>query len=331
MKALVYAGPHALELRDVPEPRPEPGEVLVRIEAVGICGSDMHAYHGFDARRPPPLVLGHEAAGTVASGPRAGERVTVDPLVTCGHCAACTGGRSQLCRSRQIISMPPRPGAFAEVIRIPERNLVPIPDGCPTEHAALAEPIAVSYHAVHQGTRSLARPLSAARCCVLGGGAIGLAAALVLAMEGAAEIRLGEVGAERRRTAARIDGVRVYEPGGEGEPDAGSVDLVIDAVGARATRQAASRMAAPGGVIVHAGLLPGEDGLDIRRITLEEIVVTGTYCYTHADFADVVAAIAAGRLGPLDWFACRDLADGAAAFAEIDSGTLAPAKLMLRP
>ncbi len=330
MKALVYIGPHSLELGEVPEPVPGNDEVLVRVEAVGICGSDMHAYHGHDARRPAPLVLGHEAAGRITSGPRAGERVTVNPLVVCGTCRACEAGRAHLCPSRQILSMPPRPGAFAELVRVPERNLVAIPEDFPIAKAALAEPVAVSYHAVNQGARLLDLPLSAARCLVIGGGAIGLAAALVLAMQGAAEIFVAEPHAGRRATLARAGDFRCYAPGEAGAPQESSIDLIIDAVGAAATRASASALVRPGGVIVHAGLLPGMDGFDVRRITLQEIIVSGTYCYTPADFRATVNALASGRLGALDWFEERDLSQGITAFQDIDAGRAAAAKIVLR-
>ena len=213
---------------------------------------------------------------------------------------------------------------------MPERNLVPIPDDFPVAHAALAEPVAVSYHAVNQGGRLLGLPLPAARCLVLGGGAIGLAAALVLAMQGAAEIFVAEPNAARRDTVERAGPFRCYAPGESGEPKDGSIDLVVDAVGAVATRAAACRLVRPGGVIVHAGLLPGTEGLDIRRITLQEIIVSGTYCYTPADFRATVDALASGRLGPLDWFEERDLAQGIAAFQDIDAGRAAAAKIVLR-
>jgi L-iditol 2-dehydrogenase len=330
MKALVYTGPNAVELREEPEPVPAVGEALVRVEAVGICGSDMHAFHGHDSRRPPPLILGHEAAGRVLTGPLTGKRVAINPLVTCGACEACASGREHLCPSRQILSMPPRPGAFAEIVRAPERNLIEIPTSLDTARAALAEPIAVSYHAVNHGARLLARPLSAARCVVLGGGAIGLAAALVMAMSGGAEILIGESNPGRRETAARAGAFRCYAPEA-GEPAPSSVDLVVDAVGAAATRAAASRMVKPGGVIVHAGLLPGGEGLDIRKITLQEVIVTGTYCYTAPDFRATVQAMSDGRLGPLDWFEERALAEGPAAFRDLDSGAARSAKIVLRP
>lgn len=108
-------------------------------------------------------------------------------------------------------------------------------------------------------------------------------------------------------------------------------DLVIDAIGAAATRVAASAQARPGGVIVHVGLLPGVEGLDVRRITLQEIVVSGSYCYTPQDFAETLAAMATGALGKLDWFQTRPLADGAQGFADPDAGRIAAPKLVLQP
>src|SRR4051812_7951140 len=232
MKALVYTGPHALECRDAPEPTPGNDEVLVRVEAVGICGSDMHAYHGHDSRRPAPLVLGHEAAGRIVGGPYAGRRVAVNPLVTCGLCDACESGAPHLCAARELISMPPRPGAFAEIVRVPERNLVPVPDELAIEKAALTEPLAVCYHAVNHGARFLRRPLSAARCVVLGGGAIGLGSALVLAMQGAREISIAEPNAARRRTAAQAGDLPAHPPRRPGEPPPPPTDPLLPPGGA---------------------------------------------------------------------------------------------------
>jgi threonine dehydrogenase-like Zn-dependent dehydrogenase len=329
MKALVYLGPNSLELRDVPEPVVQAGEVLVRVEAVGICGSDMHAYHGHDSRRPPPLILGHEAAGRIASGPRAGERVTINPLVVDPACPYAIEGRSHLSPTRQIISMPPRPGAFAELVRIPTRNLVAIADDMTVTQAALAEPVAVSWHAVRLGVAKLHQPLATCRVVVIGGGAIGLAAALVARHFGAKQVRIGEANQLRRQTIASEEGFDTYGPG-DGDPDANSVDLVIDAVGANATRAAASSMVRPGGVIVHVGLLPGHDGLDIRKFTLQEITLTGTYCYTPVDFAQTVEALAKGWLGRLGWYEERALADGLQAFRDIDNGKARKPKLILR-
>jgi threonine dehydrogenase-like Zn-dependent dehydrogenase len=327
MKALVYTGPNNLVFRDEPDPVPEADEVLVRVEAVGICGSDMHAYHGFDARRPPPLILGHEAAGRIATGPRAGERVTINPLVVDPACPYAIEGRWHLSPTRQIISMPPRPGAFAELVRIPQRNLTTIPDTMPMDHAALAEPVAVSWHAVRIGMQRLHQPLASSKVVVLGGGAIGLAAALVARLFGARDLVLGETNPQRRATVLAEE-ISIYSPG-ENEPGDNSADLVIDAVGADATRAAACRMVRPGGVIVHVGLLPGAGGLDVRKITLQEITLAGVYCYTPADFAHCVEALATGRLGRLGWTESRPLGEGVRAFAEIDAGRVGAAKVVL--
>lgn len=331
MKALVYTGPHTLAFREEPDPVPRNDEVVVRVDAVGICGSDMHAYHGIDSRRPAPLILGHEAAGVALSGRFEGRRVTINPLVTCGTCNYCLSGRSHLCPNRQIISMMPRPGAFAEFVRIPESNLVEVPDGFDIVKAALAEPVAVSYHAAQLGLRISARPPTSLTTAVIGGGAIGLASALVLSMAGCRRIYVGEPNAARRITAGKAGAFDVYAPGAKGEPESDTMDLVIDAVGADRTREAACRLVKPGGVIVHIGLLPGSGGLDVRKLTLQEVTLVGSYCYTMVDFRETVAALASGKLGALDWFEERPLREGAAAFAAIDEGKTAAAKIILRP
>ena len=166
---------------------------------------------------------------------------------------------------------------------------------------------------------------------MLGGGGIGLACALVLAMQGAAEIHVAEPNAARRQTAAQAGPFRCYAPNEPGEPAKLSMDLVIDAVGAVATRAAASRLVKPGGVIIHVGLLPGSEGFDVRKITLQEIIVAGTYCYTPLEFRQTLDAIAAGRLGSLEWIEQRPLAEGPRAFQDIDAGRTAAAKIVLRP
>ncbi|RMH41752.1 MAG: galactitol-1-phosphate 5-dehydrogenase [Alphaproteobacteria bacterium] len=324
MKALVSEGPRQLSVRELPDPVPGPDEVVVRVERVGICGSDVHAYLGHDERRPPPIVLGHEAAGIVETGPGRGRRVTVNPLVTCGRCPACRAGRDNLCPERQIISMPPRPGAFAERIAIPARNLVEVPDEVPLARAALTEPIACGWHAVRLGHAALGGP--APRVLVLGGGAIGLGAALSARAQGADAVTVVEPNPARARTLRGL-GLDVVEAPRAGTPP----DMVIDAVGLAATRATASAAVRAGGVIVHIGLAEATGGLDIRRMTLAEITFIGTYTYTMADFRDTAAAIFSGRLGALDWPETRGLSEGPAAFADILAGKVAAPKILLDP
>lgn len=328
MKALVYTGPETLEYRDAPDP--ESGEnALIRVAHVGICGSDMHAWAGHDERRPAPLILGHEVSGTVVEGPGAGSRVAVNPLVTCSECVACLSGRENLCAERQIISMPPREGAFAELLVMPPANLVPIPDDCPTEKAALAEPLSCGWHAVRLAQRFLDKPIREARCLVIGGGAIGLGAALILSDQDAAEIHIAETNPSRRASLARTCGFRVYDPAAEEDPEA--VDLAVDAVGLEATRALASNAVRPGGAIAHIGLGSPAGGLDVRRMTLQEISFIGTYTYSASDFRETAEAIFSGRLGALDWTDIRPLSEGARAFADIRSGRAAAPKIVLAP
>ncbi|AUQ75198.1 alcohol dehydrogenase catalytic domain-containing protein [Phaeobacter piscinae] len=324
MKALVYEGVEALAFRDVPMAARREGEQLIRIHASGICGSDMHAYLGHDARRPAPLILGHEAAGIIEDGPQAGRRVTINPLVTCGSCAACAAGRENLCASRQIISMPPREGAFAQFAAMPERNLVTVPADVRLAKAALAEPLAVSWHAARLALKAL-HPDMERRALVIGGGAIGLAAALALRAMGVEDVAIQEPNAARRAFLADHCGQQAVAE------FQGIVPLVVDAAGYAATRAAASAAAAPGGVIAHVGLGEDAGGLDIRRMTLQEITFIGTYTYTAQDFRDTAQAIFDGRLGPLDWPEQRPLSDGAAAFRDLRSGAVAAPKIILDP
>ncbi|SHG45527.1 alcohol dehydrogenase catalytic domain-containing protein [Cognatishimia maritima] len=324
MKALVYEGVETLGYRDVAMPVPQGGEHLIKVEAVGICGSDMHAYLGHDNRRPAPLILGHEGAGTIVGGPKDGARVTINPLVTCGTCPACRAGRENLCPERQIISMPPREGAFAQYVTMPERNLVPVPDHVSMQVAALAEPLAVSWHAARLALDAL-HPSMDRQALVIGGGAIGLAAALALTAMDVSDVTIVESNANRRQFLIKNCGQTVVEKATTACP------IVIDAVGFAATRATASALALPGGVIAHIGLGEDTGGLDVRRLTLQEITFVGTYAYTMQDFRDTAQAIFDGRFGALNWIENRPLSDGAQAFADLRRGAVATPKIILDP
>jgi len=330
MKALVYTDTLELQYRDEPKPVAGVDEALIEIEAVGICGSDMHAYHGHDARRVPPLILGHEAVGVVQNGRQQGKRVVLNPLITCGHCNHCQGGRSNLCAERELIGMR-RAGAFAQYINIPERNLLDIPQDMDSTIASLAEPAATSLHAIYLAEKVLHRPLSECRALILGGGSIGVFAALMLKHKGCKEIYLGDTNALRRQTAVELGCARVYDPLGEDLPEAASFDLVIDAVGSGRTRAASSDLVAAGGVISHVGLQDNEAGLDTRRLTLDEITFLGNYTYSVIDLRAAIDLLYDGALGSLDWVETRSLADGAAAFREIHEGKAASPKIVLLP
>ena len=329
MKALVYTGVKTLTYQDMPDPVPADGEHVIRVDSVGICGSDMHAFLGHDERRPAPLILGHEAAGFIIGGPRNGECVTINPLVTCGTCDACASGRDNLCATRQIISMMPRQGAFAQYVSMPAQNLVTVPSGVDLDKAALAEPIACGWHTVRLGLERINRAPQDLRALVLGGGAIGLGAALSLRAQGVDDITIVEPNAVR--AAFLRDHCAQTVLTGDETPSDNDYDLVIDGVGYAATRETASACVRAGGVIGHIGLGQAAGGLDIRRITLQEITFFGTYTYTADDFRQTAQAIFDGRLGPLDWTQTRDLADGQQAFDDIRAGTVASPKIILKP
>lgn len=320
-----------MSLQDVTDPVPEDGEVLVEVAAAGICGSDMHAYLGHDERRPAPLILGHEVVGTIMNARPDNARVVVNPLVTCGSCEACLDGRTNLCPDREIISMPPREGGFAGLLRMPEQNLYAIPPDFPEEKAALTEPIACGWHAVKLAERASHKPLSECRAVILGGGAIGLGAALVLAAHGVEEIFIAETNSRRHGPLRMAGPFTVYDPTSDDGPAPGSAHIVVDAFGGAATRRAASTLVSPGGVIVHIGLAEAEGGLDVRRMTLQEATFIGTYTYTADDFAATLAAIVGGRLGPLDWAEVRSLEEGPQAFEDIREGRAAAPKILLKP
>ncbi|MGB1208896.1 MAG: zinc-dependent alcohol dehydrogenase [Paracoccaceae bacterium] len=324
MKALVYDNPETLTYRDMPDPVVADGSHLIRVQAVGICGSDMHGYLGHDARRPAPLILGHEAAGTIVGGPRDGDRVTINPLVSCGTCAFCSTGRENICPDRQIISMPPREGAFAEYIAMPDSNLVTVPDHVGWDQASLAEPLAVSWHAARLGLRALSDGADR-RALVLGGGAIGVGAALCLVAMGVTDVTVVEPNPARRAFLERMVGLTAVT-----QAD-GQFGMVVDAVGYEATRAAASAHAMPGGVILHIGLGQDTGGLDIRRMTLQEITFIGTYTYTAQDFRDTAKALFDGRLGPLDWTEQRPLCEGGQAFDDLRHGRTPSPKIILHP
>lgn len=333
MKALVYTQPNEIQLLDRPYPEIDDGEVIVRIDAVGICGSDMHAFHGHDPRRNPGLVLGHEFSGTIADthapSLSRGTRVTGNPLITCGHCEYCEQGRDNLCVNRTMVGMT-RPGAFAQYMSIPASSIIEIPPDMPAAHAAVTEPAATALHALNLSMRALTRPLPETRTLVIGGGAIGMLSALLLRSYGCRTVELAEVNPLRRASAARHAGCHTFNPLETAAPD-NRFDFVIDAVGAKATRALALAAVKPGGVIMHIGLQDWASEIDMRKLTLAEITLLGSYTYSMADLRATVQALHQGAFGSLEWLDIRPLDEGGQVFAELDKGRIAASKVILTP
>jgi 2-desacetyl-2-hydroxyethyl bacteriochlorophyllide A dehydrogenase len=329
MQALIYTAPNHVELHDVPAPEPEAGSLRLRVDAVGICGSDLHAFKGHDPRRVPPMVLGHEFVGTALDGARAGQRFTANPIVACGHCRYCEQGRSNLCSNRSMIGMNLQ-GAFAQELLVPERCLVPVPRALSDAAAALAEPAATVVHALALAARASAQPLATQHALVLGAGAIGLLAVLLLRSRGVASLSVVETNPNRAAALQQATGIAAISSA-EALARPGGHDLVFDAVGVAGTRDAAIAAAAPGSVVAHVGLGDWTSPLDWRALTLREITLVGCYTYTTADLHTAVAALAAGSFGDLAWVEERALSQGAAAFDDLVAGRVAAAKIVLRP
>src|SRR3989440_8541379 len=179
MKALLLSKNKHLEMTDLPVPRAEPGEVLVRVAACGICGSDVHGYDGSSGRRIPPIVMGHEAAGTIdaigsgVAGLAVGDRVTFDSTICCGTCSYCRRGEVNLCDQRQVLGVScgdyRRAGAFAEYVLVPARITYRLPDNFSFPEAAMLEAISVALHAV-----ALTDVRTEDTVVVIGAGMIGL-------------------------------------------------------------------------------------------------------------------------------------------------------------
>lgn len=333
MRALVYTQPNEVRLQNRPYPEMAEGEVIIKIEAAGICGSDMHAYHGHDPRRNPGLVLGHEFAGTVVESRdgsiTVGDRVSGNPSITCGVCDKCLQGRSNLCSDRTMVGMT-RPGAFAEYMSIPAASLIKLPGDLQTDAAALTEPAATAVHAINLSQRALYRPLQEGRVLILGGGAIGMLAALLLRHYGVNQLVVVELNAKRGQSIRNHVGCDVLDTTKAALSES-AYDLVLDCVGAAATRQAAFSAVRPGGAIVHIGLQDWASEIDMRKLTLGEITLMGAFIYTLADMRATVNLLCQGVFGDLAWVEKRSLAEGATAFSDLHHGRTAAAKVLLKP
>ncbi|PYI50907.1 galactitol-1-phosphate 5-dehydrogenase [Paenibacillus flagellatus] len=368
MKALVWTDAERMEWRETELPARKRGEVTVRVEAVGICGSEIEGYLGHNSLRVPPLVMGHEFCGTVVeadgetgasgaeaqgvanSGGRAaeaavplpdtvcpplavGQRVVVNPLSACGACPSCRRGLPQLCAQRSLVGVH-RPGAFGELVHVPRSAAVPVPAGMSPFRAALAEPLACSLRATR---RALERhPFAGA--LVFGAGGIGLLCAMTAKRLGASRVLIADTNAKRLAMAAALGVGETANPREEDLADrvrdvfgAGGLDAVIDAAGFPPTREAAMRLVRPGGTVMNIGL--GIDGtmLPINHLIRSEIEVLGSFCYSNQDFHDAVRLLTEGRITEEGWTEVRPLAAGGEAFADLVAGRVDVGKIVLQP
>ncbi|CAM3835436.1 alcohol dehydrogenase catalytic domain-containing protein [Polynucleobacter antarcticus] len=333
MKALVYTGPNEMKIMDQPYPSLEANEAIIKIESVGICGSDMHAFHGHDPRRKPGLVLGHEFSGTIedlsSSLFSKGQRVTGNPLITCGICEYCRQGRNNLCENRTMVGMT-RPGAFAQYMSIPTSSLLAIPESLSMDAAALTEPAATAVHAINLSMRALHRPIQECRVLILGGGAIGMLSALLLRHYGVYGVTVVEVNPLRRQAISQHVKCTIINPIDEKIVE-NAYEFVMDCVGSAVTRNSAMVAVRPGGVMMHVGLQDWSSEIDMRKLTLAEITLLGTYTYSTVDLQATVKLLEQHAFGDLSWVEKRSLDDGPEAFDDLHAGKTASAKVLLKP
>jgi L-iditol 2-dehydrogenase len=288
MRAAVLHAPRDVRIEERPVPQPGPREVLVRIGAIGVCGSDVHYYeHGRIGSRvvEAPLVLGHETSGRVeALGPgasrhRVGDRVALEPGVPCGGCRECRAGRYNLCRDVRFLGTPPIDGAFTDYVPIHEDFAFPLPDSVSDEAGALIEPLAVAVWACRK-----AGVAAGDRVLVTGAGPIGLLALQVARASGATEVGVTDLNPRRLELAARLGAAAAVE---------GEFDALIECSGSVAALTDGLRALRPAGTAVVVGMGPGEDAvLPLALIQTRELWLTGTFRYANAYPAAI--ALAAG-------------------------------------
>jgi threonine dehydrogenase-like Zn-dependent dehydrogenase len=334
MHALVYTGTQKLDYRIEKDPITKPGEALIKVQASGICGSDMHAYHGNDERRIPPLILGHEFSGMSLDGKFKNKNVVINPLISCEKCDYCQNEREHLCPERTMIGMSTpikREGGLAELVSVPEKNIYEIPSGLSIKEAALAEPTAVALHAVLLAEQNLKKPLSESKILIQGAGAIGLLCGLILNKEKkASNIIMSDPNTERLDECAKYLKANFVSPNDKSIKE-NSFDLILESVGLEVTRHQAIKSIAPGGTIVHIGLTQSLGTFDFKRLTIQEINLVGTYCYTNKDFQQSLKILKEKNLGDLGWIEYRDLKKGSEAFNEIHNGKCVAPKIILIP
>lgn len=337
MKALVYEAPRVMTLREIDRPQPGRGEVLLRVAYSGICGSELSGFLGQNSLRRPPLVFGHELSGVVeqlgedvTGEVEIGDRVTVNPLMSCGRCTHCVTAHHQLCRNRLLLGAS-LPGSNAEYVAVPVTALESVPDGLDLRDASLAEPAACAVHAV-----SLSAATPADSALVVGAGPIGLFLIQVLQAHGITQVLVTDRNPDRCRMAADLGAVPVDS--GEDQlladvrrlTDGIGVNVAFDAAGTEATRRNCLAATAPGGRVMFVGLHTDETSLPINTLIRNEVAAHGVFAYTPAAFRTALTWLADGRLGLRDGVVETELANGPDWYQRLVDGDPA-AKVLLRP
>jgi L-iditol 2-dehydrogenase len=343
MKALVLSEYKHLAIEDAPKPQPADDELLIRIRACGICGSDVHGFDGSTGRRIPPIVMGHEAAGVieaVGSGVRSfrvGDRVTFDSTVYCGDCFYCRRGQVNLCDRREVIGVSTplfrRMGAFAEYVTVPERIAYALPDTMPFAHAALIEAASV---AVHGASLTPLEPGDAA--VVVGAGMIGLLTLQAIREAGAERVFVVDVDDTRLEMARGLGATEMFNSkkqdviaevqkrtGGRG------ADVALECVGITDAIGLAIESVRKGGAVTLVGNVAPKIELALQSVVSRQIRLQGS-CASCGEYPECIAMMADGRIRvePLI-SAVAPLEDGARWFQRLYDREPGLLKVVLEP
>jgi L-iditol 2-dehydrogenase len=334
--------PGRLSIAEMPVPAFGDDEVLVRVRACGVCGSDVHGFDGSTGRRIPPLVMGHEAAGVVERVGAAvtdlspGDRVTFDSTVSCGSCDFCRRGQINLCDRRTVLGVScgdyRRHGAFAEYVNVPARIAYRLPDALPFEHAALIEAVSVAVHAV-----ALKKPSPSDHVAVIGCGMIGLLIVQVLRAEGCTSIIAVDVDDSRVAMAMQLGATAGFD-GRSDVPqtirratDGRGADQAFEVVGRSETVQAAIRSVRKGGVVTLVGNLSPTVEIPLQDVVSRQLTLLGS-CASSGEYPACIDLMARGVIDVAPLIsATAPLDEGPQWFDRLHRGDEKLMKVILRP
>jgi L-iditol 2-dehydrogenase len=343
MQALLLSEYRKLELVSMEPPAIGARDVLVRVAACGICGSDVHGYDGSSGRRIPPIVMGHEAAGTVievganVDRVRVGDRVTFDSTISCGECEACREGQVNLCGNRRVFGVScdeyRQHGAYAEYVAVPQNIVYPLPPELPFEHAALIEPVSVALHAV-----DLLKVKPGQRAVVVGSGMIGLLVVQALRVAGCCDVIAVDIDAGRLQLAGELGATDTIN---SNQADAVAAaleltngrgaDMAVEVVGNTAALSTAVRSVVRGGRVVLVGNISPEVQLPLQIVVARELMLMGS-CASAGEYPRAIELVASGaiRVAPLI-SALAPLAEGPHWFERLYAREPGLMKVVLQP
>jgi 2-desacetyl-2-hydroxyethyl bacteriochlorophyllide A dehydrogenase len=304
MKALVYFGPEDIRYTEVNDLKPENNEVLIRVKATGICGSDVHGYLGITGRRIPPMIMGHEFSGDIVEIGKnvkefsVGEKVTVQPVNFCGECEFCKNGLTNMCINKRFFGVLDVNGSMAEYVCVPDKLVCRLPASLSYIQGAMVEPLAVAYSGVKQ-----APPIEGKNVLIIGAGTIGLLVLQVVKMKNPAKIFITDLSDHRLEVAKKLGADVIINPSKENveetvkaQTKGNGADVALEAVGVSQTVQQAMSSLKVGGTCVWIGNSQKMININMQEIVTRELKIFGTYIYTHEEFKEAIHIISSGEV-----------------------------------